>query len=255
MGVTPVIGETYTWQQVTKDFHGEQTFLAKRDGRIVCATLVAAENPEAPEVMIVGTKPRNMQRAKEFCEQGGVIPVFLKHAPNEWELRGYFEFVSFTTDPRRLAKHKAAPRDRLTRVIYLRQVEGPDSGSLPDLDEDVRYVGKEGRRRLQAHLRRERDPALVREKKRRHRTATGGLACEACGFDFGVEYGLADFCEVHHRVPLAEAEAEREMRLEDLAVLCANCHRAIHRLGARMPTVEALKRRIEERRRNHAETR
>lgn len=251
--MTPVIGTTYTWREVTKNFEGEQTFLAKRDGRIVCATLVAAENPEAPEVMIVGTKPRNMQRADEFCKQGGVIPVFLKHAPNEWEFLGYYEFDSFTTDPRRLEKHMPSPRDRLTRVIYLRQVEGPDSGSLPDLDDDVPYVGKEGRRRLQKHLRRERDPALVREKKRRHRAATGGLACEACGFDFKVWFGLADFCEAHHRLPLAEGDSERETRLEDLAVLCANCHRAIHRLGAEMMTVEELKQRIEERRRNHAE--
>jgi predicted HNH restriction endonuclease len=239
--MTPVIGKAYTWRQVTTHFHGEQTFLAKRDGRIVCATLVAAENPEAPEVMIVGTKPRNMQRAEEFCEQGGVIPVFLKHAPNEWEFRGYFEFVSFTTDPRRLEEHKRASRDRLTRVIYLRQVDGPDAGSLPDLEDDIPRTGKEGRKRWRTHLRRERVPALVREKKRRHRAATGGLACEACGFDFDSGYGLSDFCEVHHRVPLAKGEFERETRLEDLAVLCSNCHRAIHRLGPEMMTVEKLR--------------
>jgi len=212
--MTPVIGKAYAWRQVTKHFHGEQTFLAKRDGRIVCATLVAAENPEAPEVMIVGTKPRNMQRAEEFCEQGGAIPVFLKHAPNEWEFRGFFEFESFTTDPRRLAKHKTWARQRLTRV-----------------------------------------PALVREKKRRHRAATGGLACEACGFDFGSRYGFPDFCEVHHRVPLAKNEVERETRLEDLAVLCSNCHRAIHRIRPKMPTVEELRWLVERQRQRHAQTR
>ena len=252
--MTPAIGKTYTWRQVTTHFHGEQTFLAKRDGRIVCATLVAAANPEAPEVMIVGTKPRNMQRAEEFCEQRGVIPVFLKHAANEWEFRGFYEFDSYTTDPRRLEKHKTAARQRLTRVIYLRQVAGPDSGSLRDLDDDVPYIGKEGQRRLQKHLRRERDPALVREKKRRHRVATGGLACEACDFDFKAWFGLTEFCEVHHRLPLAEGDGERETRLEDLAVLCANCHRAIHRLGPEMPTVEELRRLVERQREKHAET-
>ena len=76
----PNIGKRYTWDQVQKHWYGEQTFLAKRDGRIVCATLVAETNPEAPEVMVVGTKPRNMRRAEEFCEQGGVIPVFIKYA-------------------------------------------------------------------------------------------------------------------------------------------------------------------------------
>jgi predicted HNH restriction endonuclease len=253
--MAPVIGKTYTWRQVTTHFHGEQTFLAKRNGRIVCATLVATANPEAPEVMIVGTKPRNMQRAEEFCEQRGVIPVFLKHAANEWEFRGFYEFDSYTTDPRRLEKHKPAPRSRLTRVIYLRQVDGPDAGGLPDLDDDIPRTGKEGRKRWQTHLRRERNTALVREKKRRYRAATGGLACEACGFDFGSGYGLPDFCEVHHRVPLAEGEGEQETRVEDLAVLCSNCHRAIHRLGPEMPAVEDLRRRLERQKEKHAETR
>lgn len=253
--MTPELGKTYTWQQVQKHFHGEQTFLAKRDGRIVCATLVAEENPEAPEVMIVGTKPRNMRRAEEFCEQGGVIPVFLKHAPNQWEFRGFFAIESFTTDPRRMEKHKRTPRGRLTRVIYLRQVQGPEADTLPDLDEDCVHVGTEGQLQWQMHLRRERDPALVREKKRRMLASTGALACEACGFDFGSAYGLAGFCEVHHRVPLAEGEGERKTRLEDLAVLCSNCHRAIHRLGPQMPTVDELTRIVEARRPRDAETR
>jgi 5-methylcytosine-specific restriction protein A len=159
------------------------------------------------------------------------------------------DFDSYTTGPRWLEKHKPAPRSRLTRVIYLRQVEGPDAGRLPDLDDDIPRSGKEGRKRWRTHLRRERDTGLVREKKRRHQTATGGLACEACGFDFESEYGLRGFCEVHHRLPLAEGEDERETRLEDLAVLCSNCHRAIHRLGPEMMTVEELRRRVERRHR------
>jgi 5-methylcytosine-specific restriction protein A len=37
-----------------------------------------------------------------------------------------------------------------------------------------------------------------------------------------------DVCEVHHRRPLAEASGPVTTRIEDLAILCANCHRAIH---------------------------
>jgi hypothetical protein len=114
--VKPVIGKTYTWKQVEKYWHGEATFLAKREGRIICATLVAKYNSEAPRVLIVGTKPRNMRRAEEYCEQGGVIPLFMKYSPNEWVFKGFFELESFTTDQRRLARHKLSPDDEMTRV-------------------------------------------------------------------------------------------------------------------------------------------
>jgi predicted HNH restriction endonuclease len=246
----PNIGKRYTWDQVQKHWYGEQTFLAKRDGRIVCATLVAETNPEAPEVMVVGTKPRNMRRAEEFCEQGGVIPVFIKYARNEWEFKGFFRLESFTTDPARLKKH-AYPREKLSRVIYLRQVTGAEDPSeeyvVPDLDEDSPSA-KEGGPRWQMHLRRERDQKIIRKKKQVYRTATGGLKCEACKFDFDATYGLSEFCEVHHLIPLARDDEERTTRLEDLAVLCSNCHRAIHRLGDPMLAVPELRDRVKKRR-------
>jgi predicted HNH restriction endonuclease len=242
----PIVGMRYTWGEVSANWHGEQTFLAKRDGRIVCATLVKAENPEAPEVMVVGTKPRNIQRAEEFCQQGGSIPVFIKHAVNEWEYVGVFELASYSTDRETLERHGRASGEVLTRVIFLRQVdENKEEGGsgVRDVEEGLPVTGIEGKRRWRTHLQRERDPRLVSAKKCQVRRDTGRLACEACDFDFADAFGpdLADFCEVHHLQPLAESEGDVATDLSDLAVLCANCHRAIHRLGPKMPTIAELR--------------
>ena len=86
----------------------------------------------------------------------------------------------------------------------------------------------EGRRRLVTHLIRERDGALANRKKQAVFKRFGKLVCEACNFDFHVSYGKLGerFCEVHHRV--AVADGVKENRLADLAVLCSNCHRMIH---------------------------
>lgn len=35
--------------------------------------------------------------------------------------------------------------------------------------------------------------------------------------------------EVHHLIPLSELTEERPTKLADLCLLCANCHRMIHR--------------------------
>ena len=85
---------------------------------------------------------------------------------------------------------------------------------------------REGRLRLRNHLRRERDPRIVRVKKR----TASSLSCEICGFSFGKRYGdiAAGFCEAHHLLPLSEVDETTITHLDDLAIVCANCHRVIH---------------------------
>ncbi|PDT14320.1 HNH endonuclease [Rhizobium sp. J15] len=39
--------------------------------------------------------------------------------------------------------------------------------------------------------------------------------------------------EAHHRIPLAEAEHESETRVADMALLCACCHRTLHKMISR----------------------
>ena len=92
---------------------------------------------------------------------------------------------------------------------------------------------------------RERDPSLVKRKKDRVLAAHGVIACEACGFDFGKAYGERGdgFIECHHTKPVSELEPGGRTNLADLALVCSNCHRMIHR---RRPwlSIEALKRQV-----------
>lgn len=101
----------------------------------------------------------------------------------------------------------------------------------PPIAPDPELAAVEGDPRLFFHLKRERDPALARAKRESARRPDGQLTCEACGFLMRDVYpGLTgDVCEVHHRRSLAEAVGAVVTRLEDLALLCPNCHRAIHR--------------------------
>jgi hypothetical protein len=113
------------------------------------------------------------------------------------------------------------------------------ASTLPDID--LLTVGTEGAARLVSHLRRERNRALVDAKKAATLNAEGRLCCEVCGFDFSVTYGALGegFCEVHHLVPLSASSESVATTLNDLAVLCSNCHRVIHR-STPMLSVAAL---------------
>lgn len=111
-----------------------------------------------------------------------------------------------------------------------------------DVD-DLSQGAKEGRRRLMIHYARERDRNLRQRKI--DQVMRGGipLRCEVCDFDFASTYGALGegYCEVHHVMPLAASSASRHTLLGDLAIVCSNCHRMLHR-GGLCRTVPALRR-------------
>jgi 5-methylcytosine-specific restriction protein A len=108
------------------------------------------------------------------------------------------------------------------------------AGEPPGLPRDVDYEGEselEGRYLLRLHAYRERNPGLRRKKIAAAKAQTGGtVACEVCGFDFAQRYGALgqDFIECHHVEPL-HVGGEKPRSINDLALLCSNCHRMIHR--------------------------
>lgn len=101
--------------------------------------------------------------------------------------------------------------------------------SIDDSDEDDTEAA-EGRLLLARHRRRERNRGLRNRKIRSVKEAGLPVACEVCSFDFHTTYGHRghDYIDVHHILPL-HASGPTTTRLKDLALLCANCHRMIHR--------------------------
>ena len=116
-----------------------------------------------------------------------------------------------------------------------------DIPSLLDIDDPT--TGFEGATKLVTHLRRERNRAIVEAKKAEILKTKGSLCCEACSFDFLATYGVLgkDFCEVHHRIPLSDTLVSVQTTLEDLAILCSNCHRIIHRSAPMLSVAELAK--------------
>lgn len=100
----------------------------------------------------------------------------------------------------------------------------------PAIPEEDEAGVPEGRLLYRLHRSRERDRGLVQRKKATVLATSGKLTCEACGLDPVALYGdLGDaVIECHHLRPLA-VSGPRTTRLADVVLLCANCHRAIHR--------------------------
>jgi HNH endonuclease len=125
------------------------------------------------------------------------------------------------------------PAARVTRLLRGKAFElanastaAGDIAFVQDIDTVV-----EGQDKLVQHIRRERNRTLIAAKKADAKRRTGKLACEICAFNFHTRYPFIeqDFAEVHHKAPLGSLDGPRRTSLTDLAILCANCHRMIHR--------------------------
>ena len=90
----------------------------------------------------------------------------------------------------------------------------------------------EGQTVTRSHLHRERNPS-VRLRLLSNRQDRELLHCEICYANYShlpMTLRRAAF-EAHHLVPLAKS-GPRSVRIADMALLCASCHRLIHRLIA-----------------------
>ncbi len=81
------------------------------------------------------------------------------------------------------------------------------------------------------HLARERDPKVVAAAKKKFKAKNGKLYCEVCEFDFEKNYGSIgkDFIEAHHTIPVSMMSRNHKTKASDLAMVCSNCHRMLHR--------------------------
>jgi 5-methylcytosine-specific restriction endonuclease McrA len=96
-----------------------------------------------------------------------------------------------------------------------------------------------------------RNPKLARDAKQAH-----GYKCQACGFDFLSFYGSLGeyYIEAHHKNPLSERPEPQWSdvlfsKIDDINVLCSNCHRMVHRHKPALELEELIK--LIEQQKNH----
>jgi len=129
--------------------------------------------------------------------------------------------------------------DDINNMLYLYELI-LQRGGYETLDENINYdeIGTtndelllEEKRRIAYHRKIEgRNSTLSKKAKEIH-----GYKCQVCNFDFEKHYGdLGPYVEAHHKIPLSQlfSNGNESISLSprnDFAVLCANCHRMIHR--------------------------
>lgn len=101
---------------------------------------------------------------------------------------------------------------------------------------------KEGQKILYLHYGRERKQEIINLTKALALRNNKELRCEVCGFSFFEHYGDRgkNFIEGHHIKPIGLIDENIETKIEDIRLICSNCHRMIHRKFPWL-TIEELK--------------
>lgn len=118
--------------------------------------------------------------------------------------------------------------DRTTADI----LADPDADTFP-----------EGRMLFRMHRLRERNREVIEQAKALALRRRGKLSCCVCRFDFAAVYGpLGEgYIEGHHITPLSRLTGVTQTRVSDIALVCANCHRMLHRRRPWLGTVDELR--------------
>jgi hypothetical protein len=121
------------------------------------------------------------------------------------------------------------------------------TNDIAALDEEEHWEGGKKSRFISYY---ERDPGLRAGALRHH-----GTTCQVCGFDFEAEYGDhgAGYIEAHHMTPVSKLiKTTKVDPKKDMRVVCANCHRMLHRQRDHVLSINELRKLRNEAKSNRA---
>jgi hypothetical protein len=223
------LGKYYNRRQISKLLGGEEViYLPSKNGKIVAGCFDPRANLDAPEAVVVGDAPKVVSRARALGETKAEIPTFLKRGSSRWEYIGIYRCVSFSESKKDIAPY-AELRPDAVGVLYFEEI--PDAENVAPDPELIDFQATEGKQKLIEHFKKERNRGLIIAKRNQIRAAQGYLICESCGLtETELPKGLGDACfEVDHKNPISQLKGPTKTKLVDLHLLCANCHRLIHR--------------------------
>lgn len=204
--------------------------------------------------VVIYPEDKNLAPVAELHDQRGghdSVDLVWNYSPRKRDGRNEERKEAFVRAVGRLDYVVSLPGALVTLEDFLEDVFSLASCRVA-ADELADFIGEpsrtsfpEGRRIERLHQSRERDSRAVRQAKVDHAQRNGGaLPCEVCEFDFAARYGElgVSYIEAHHTLPLSDLEDGelRNTRVEDLALVCANCHRMLHRKRP-WATVEQLR--------------
>jgi len=95
-----------------------------------------------------------------------------------------------------------------------------DFSAIETSQDEVLFI--EGSKKYAIHLIAERNQNAIKAVK-----AASKWICDICEQNYFDKYGV-EYIEAHHKVPMSNFTSEKVIQISDFALLCPNCHKAVH---------------------------
>jgi len=89
-----------TTEQLAKTLAGGDSYIRTKGGKVKGLAVNTIKNPEAPDVIIIGTGPRKIANAKLLLATEEYLPVYVKQAVNAWKYLGEYRSERYSQEPK-----------------------------------------------------------------------------------------------------------------------------------------------------------
>jgi len=169
-------------------------------------------------------------------EISGVINLYWRYQPTKrdgknQERKNYFNKYFLTTEVRIEIPNSEVDVESFLDEVFSLTNNRIKADELSVTPPQSRIGFPEGRTYERMHKQRERNQKVIDIAKKQALQKYGKLQCEVCKFDFYDSYGEIGygFIEAHHTVPVSQLTSEVLTSVEDIALVCSNCHSMLHR--------------------------
>ena len=218
----------------------EGAFLVRRADGLARWLLVIdwRDKREYYVVVLSDNKSLILAELREVVESGKERTLHWDYRPsrrkddrNE-ERKRYFErYFGDTHAAVSIPQEVDAVADFISELFDLAECRAKADELAPDTPEiGARF--NEGKFRERLHRERERNSEVTRRAKAEALLKYGRLRCQCCNFDFKDVYGSIGegYVEAHHTKPVSDIHEDgEETKIEDIALVCSNCHSMLHR--------------------------
>jgi hypothetical protein len=174
--------ETLTTAELAEKLAGGDSYIRTTNNVVKGVAITTDKNPEAPEVIVVGTGVRIKVNARLFLEQKEYLPVYIKQSVNAWKYLGKYKADSYSQDSKIIEKHrKHRPVEGVDGILFLSAEESFEIEVVPRT-----FPDPEKRKKVELTA-----IDFVTAHYVRQGYSVTDRQCDNCGYDLLVEKGEA----------------------------------------------------------------
>ena len=111
-------------EELAQELAGGESYIRTMNGEVKGLALRLDLNPEAPEIVVVGTGPRIIHNANLLVNCNRPVPAYVKRGTNKWEYMRYYQATAYRRDESTIERYRHQRlRSDVDGILFLEPTE------------------------------------------------------------------------------------------------------------------------------------